>query len=433
MMPLHEQLYLLATALALGLLIGAERGWEEREAAEGQRIAGFRTYGLIGLVGGVCGLLAQTMNEQILGFGFLGLVVVLTVAYVAGFQRDSDLGVTSLVAALLTFALGALATLGHVIPAVASAVVTTLLLGYKPQLHQWLKTLQHYELKAAMQLLLISVVVLPVLPNQNYGPWDALNPYEIWWMVVLIASISFSGYFAMKFVGERKGILLTSLFAGLASSTALSLHFARLAKARPYLTTYLAAGILIACGTMFPRMVVVASLINPALFPVLVVPALAMTLLTYGGVAIYWFYLAQEKAPEAGTGSMQNPLELGVALRFGGFLAAIVLLTKALQETMGEAGILIMATISGIADVDAITLTLSRLSNDDVTIQLAATGIIIASAVNSLVKGALAAGIGGWNLGLRVALPLLIAAGVGLTLVIISDGMAVELPLKIID
>ena len=268
MNPLQEQLYLLVTALALGLLIGAERGWEEREAEEGKRIAGFRTYGLIGLTGGVCGLLTQTPNTHMLDVGFLGVVSLLAVAYLANVQRD--VGITSLVAGLLTFALGALATLGHVIPAVVSAVVTTLLLGYKPQLHHLLKTLNQNELQATLRLLLISVVVLPLLPNQGFGPWKALNPYEIWWMVVLIASISFSGYFAMKFVGERKGILLTSLFAGLASSTALSLHFARLAQSRPDLTTYLAAGILIACGTMLPRMAIIACLINPALFPALV-------------------------------------------------------------------------------------------------------------------------------------------------------------------
>lgn len=409
---IQEQLYLLITALALGLLIGAERGWEEREATEGERVAGFRTYGLIGLVGGVCGLLAHALDaHSIIGFGFLGFVILLTVAYVASVHRD--VGITSLVAGLLTFALGALATLGHVVPAVASAVVTSLLLGYKPQLHQWLKNLEQHELRAMLQLLLISVVVLPLLPNQGYGPWGALNPYEIWWMVVLIAGISFIGYFAMKLVGERQGILLTSLFAGLASSTALSLHFSRLAQSRPDLTTDLAAGILIACGTMLPRMVIIASVINPALFPRLIGPAVVMAALIYGAVALYWFHRPQERAT-SGAGALQNPLELSIALRFGAFLAAIVLLTQALQEYLGDAGILLMATISGVADVDAINLTLSRLSNEDLTVRLAATGIIIASAVNSLVKGALAGVLGGRALGLRVALPLTVAAGAGL-------------------
>ncbi|MEE4379105.1 MAG: MgtC/SapB family protein [Candidatus Competibacteraceae bacterium] len=417
MTPVYEQLYLLATALAIGLLIGAERGWAERDVAEGQRIAGFRTYGLIGLLGGVCGLLAQALNVLILGFGFLGLVLLLTVAYIVDFQRDNDVSITSLVAGLLTFALGALAALGHVLPAAASAVVTTVLLGYKPQLHFWLKTLEQRELKATMQLLLISVVMLPLLPNQGYGPWRALNPYEIWWMVVLIASISFSGYFAMKFVGERKGIVLTSLFAGLASSTALTLHFSRLAQSRPHLTTYLAAGILIACGTMFPRMVVVAGLINPALLPIIIGPALLMAALTYGSVVMYWFYQARTSPPGAAAGSMQNPLEFGVALRFGALLAAVVLLTRALQDYLGEAGILLMAALSGVADVDAINLTLSRMSNHELATELAATGIIIASAANSLVKGVLTASIGGRTLGLRVALPLLVAAGAGLAVV----------------
>lgn len=412
MMPLQEQLYLLATALGLGLLIGIERGWQERQVAEGQRIAGLRSYGLIGLLGGVCGLLAQALSIHLLGFALLGLVVLLTAAYLAGFQRDQDLGITSMLAALLTFTLGALATLGQVVPAVAGAVVTTFLLGYKPQLHGWLETLQQHELRAALKLLLISLVVLPLLPNQGYGPWQVLNPYEIWWMVVLIASISFIGYFAMKLAGERKGILLTSLFAGLASSTALTLHFARLGKTRPDLTPFLAAGILLACGTMFPRMVIVATLINPTLFPLLMMPALVMGVVTYGSVALYWFYRSGQQS--TAIRQIQNPLELGVALRFGVFLAVIVLLTKALQEYFGDAGIYLMAAISGVADVDAINLSLSRLSTADLSRQLAATGIIIASAVNSLVKGALAAFIGGSALGLRAALPLVIAATAGI-------------------
>lgn len=411
-MPLQEQLYLLATALGLGLLIGIERGWQERQVAEGQRIAGLRSYGLIGLLGGVCGLLAQALSIHLLGFALLGLVVLLTAAYLAGFQRDQDLGITSMLAALLTFTLGALATLGQVVPAVAGAVVTTFLLGYKPQLHGWLETLQQHELRAALKLLLISLVVLPLLPNQGYGPWQVLNPYEIWWMVVLIASISFIGYFAMKLAGERKGILLTSLFAGLASSTALTLHFARLGKTRPDLTPFLAAGILLACGTMFPRMVIVATLINPTLFPLLMMPALVMGVVTYGSVALYWFYRSGQQS--TAIRQIQNPLELGVALRFGVFLAVIVLLTKALQEYFGDAGIYLMAAISGVADVDAINLSLSRLSTADLSRQLAATGIIIASAVNSLVKGALAAFIGGSALGLRAALPLVIAATAGI-------------------
>jgi uncharacterized membrane protein (DUF4010 family) len=411
MMPLQEQLYLLATALGLGLLIGIERGWQERQVAEGQRVAGLRSYGLLGLLGGVCGLLAQDLSIHLLGFALLGLIILLTTAYQVSLRRDQDVGITSMVAALLTFTLGALATLGQVVPAVASAVATAFLLGYKPQLHRWLKTLQQHELRAVLKLLLISLVVLPLLPNQGFGPWQVLNPYEIWWMVVLIASISFIGYFAMKLAGERKGILLTSLFAGLASSTALTLHFARLGKSRSDLTPFLAAGILIACGTMFPRMVIVATLINPQLFPLLVLPALVMTVITYGSVALYWWRRSgQQTAPLQ---QIQNPLELGVALRFGAFLAVIVLLTRALQEYFGEAGVFLMAAISGVADVDAINLSLSRLSTTQLPSHLAATGIIIASAVNSLVKGAMAGFIGGKGLGLRAALPLVIAAAAG--------------------
>lgn len=175
----HQDLVLLGIALAIGLLIGIERGWQKREAREGERITGVRTYGLIGLLGGIAALLTTRIGVPFLGFAFVGLAMVLTTAYVVNLGRLEDAGITSLLAGLLTFGLGALAVLGQGTPAAAAAVVITLLLDVKPVLHRWLQQLNQQELRAGLQLLLISVVVLPVLPNQGYGPWDALNPYEL--------------------------------------------------------------------------------------------------------------------------------------------------------------------------------------------------------------------------------------------------------------
>ena len=149
-------------------------------------------------------------------------------------------------AGMLTFALGALASLDYIAVASAVGVATALVLGFKPELHHWLKTISRAELLAMLKLLLISVVLLPVLPDRGFGPWLALNPYEIWWMVVMIAGISFAGYMAVKIAGARKGILFTGLFAGFASSTALTLHYSRLARVDRELTKVLAAGVLIA-------------------------------------------------------------------------------------------------------------------------------------------------------------------------------------------
>ena len=167
----QQTLYYLGVALVIGLLIGIERGWKTRKAPEGQRVAGVRTYGLIGLLGGSAALLAQPLGPLLMGLMFLGLAGSLTAVYVANLNQDEDdVGITSLVASLLTFVFGALAGLGEVTIASASAVITTLLLGYKPLLHEWVSAMKGMELRAGLKLLLISVVLLPILPNQGYGP-----------------------------------------------------------------------------------------------------------------------------------------------------------------------------------------------------------------------------------------------------------------------
>lgn len=405
--------YLLFAALAIGLLIGIERGWKERASKEGERIAGVRTYGLIGLLGGGSALLAEDLGMLLPGLVFIGLAGMLTSVYIVNLHRQDDVGITSLVAALLTFILGALAALGEVAIAAASAVVTALLLSYKPVLHHWLRGLESNELRAGIQLLLISVVLLPVLPNQGYGPWQALNPYAIWWMVVLIAAISFVGYFAIKIGGARKGIVFTGLFGGLASSTALTLQFSKMSKRSDALVPILATGILLACGTMFPRMLLVVSVLNPDLFRLLLLPAVIMGVLVYLPAIVFWLNKTHDDTDTYSF--LKNPLELKSALTFGLFLALVMLLGNALQQWFGESGVLALSAASGVADVDAITLSLASMSLDTtMSPQLAVTGIVIAAAVNNLVKGGIATFIGGSHVGFRVGLPLTVSAIGGL-------------------
>ncbi|MGH7433583.1 MAG: MgtC/SapB family protein [Candidatus Methylomirabilales bacterium] len=409
----QQQTFLrLGVALAIGLLIGLERGWKEREAREGERVAGVRTYGLMGLLGGGMALVAEHLGPLPLALAFVALAGVLTAAYVINVERD-DAGITSLVAGLLTFAFGALATLGQVAVAAASAVVTTLLLSFKPVLHRWVSALEGKELHAGLKLLLISVVLLPILPDRGYGPWQALNPYQIWWMVVLIAGISFAGYFAIKLAGARKGAVIAGLCAGLASSTALTLHFSRMARREPDATPVLATGILLACGTMYPRMLLVAGLVNPQLLERLWAAAAVMAALVYGTALSYWRFSAGRADDTAAT-PFKNPLELRTALSFGALLAVIMILGEALKAWLGEAGILMLAAASGVAEVDAITLSLARMSRGDLAPGVAVTGLVTAAAANSFLKGALAAGIGGRQLGLRVGAPLLAASAGGL-------------------
>ncbi len=404
----------LGAALAIGLLIGVERGWREREASEGKRIAGVRTYGLIGLLGGGAGLLANQFGAAFLGLAFVAVAGVFTAAYLADLRRSEDIGITSLVAGLLVFALGALCAAGHIAAAAAAAVVATLLLSYKPQLHRWVSALHPEEIRAGLKLLLISTVLLPVLPNRGYGPWQALNPYAIWWMVVLIAALSFAGYVAVRIGGVKRGIVFTGLFGGLASSTAVTLHFSRLGRSEPRLASTLASGILLASGTMLPRMVLVASVVNVDLLRPMLVPAAAMAILLYAPVFFYW-RSSDDNAVDVGS-SLKNPLDLRSALAFGVLLAVILVLGKGLQEWTGSGGVLALAAASGVMDIDAITLSLAKLGREGLATRVVVPGLFIAAAVNSLVKAGLAATIGGREIGRRVGIPLAAAAVSGPTL-----------------
>ena len=404
--------YLLGASLALGLLIGVERGWKEREQAEGRRVAGIRTFALIGLLGGVWGLLSEELGQVLLAIAFATLAAVLVGAYAVSQRLDSDVGITGIVAGLLAFAFGAMCTLGHVSLAAAGAVVTTTLLGIKPVLHAWISRLEQKEFYATLKLLLISVVVLPLLPNQGFGPWEALNPYKIWWMVVLIAGISFVGYFAMKIIGERKGIMVTGLFAGLASSTAVTVSFSRLARGERGLENVLAAGILVACATMFPRMLVVSGIFNLDLARNLLWPVVAMTAVNY--LAAWMLWHRTNSHPTGERARLQNPFELKPAVIFAGLLVAILLLSHALESAFGDMGLYVLAAASGIADVDAITLSLANMGNDTLPVATTTLALLIAAFVNSLVKAGLSLGVGGKRLGLRVGLTMLVVVSSGL-------------------
>ncbi|MFC4975495.1 MgtC/SapB family protein [Halomonas beimenensis] len=411
----NEAAIRLAVALLLGALIGIERGWVAREKKSGERIAGIRTHALVGLLGGLAALLSQTVSEWAFPLLLLAVTGLAIAAHRARMPYSQDFSITSLVGLLLTFCFGALAVAVDMALAAACAVVTALILDNKREIHGLLYKLQAHELDAGLKLLLITVVMLPLLPDRGMGPGDALNPYEIWWMVVLIASVSFIGYFAMRLGGAEKGILFTSLFAGLSSSTALTLHFSRLSRQTPDLGPLLAAGILIACGTMFPRILLYCLVINPALLPPLVLPVAVMGGLLYVPAFVIWRAHrrgAKVDRPER----HRNPLELRMALLFGVLLAAIMVLGQWLKEWLGDAGIYLLAASSGVADVDAITLSLTRMSHGTIDLPTAVLGIVIAAAVNNTIKAGMAAGVGTRSLGRRVGLPMAASLLVGLGL-----------------
>jgi uncharacterized membrane protein (DUF4010 family) len=407
-----ESFKLLSIALAIGLLIGLERGWRTRELEEGMRVAGLRTYGMISLLGALSGILAQQMNAYFMEFAFLGLASILLVAYSKGLDRFKDFSITGTVASMITFTLGALTVFGHIALAAASAVVITSLLGFKPLLHSWMKKLEQEELDATLKLLLISVVVLPILPDRNYGPLAAVNPYQIWWMVVLIAGISYLGYFAVKIVGNQYGPILTGALGGLVSSTAVTLNLSRLSKQYPNMENVLAGGILTACATMFIRTLLLTSVMNPKLSLALLPALLIMSAFTYFTAFLLWRSGRGFRTDEEI--KLENPFQLGMALKFGAFLVVIMWLSKLLNVYFGDMGNYFLAATSGMADVDPITLLMSQMSRDGTNLSVAAKTILIAVSVNSSVKGVLILTIGSQALALRVGVPLVGAVIAGL-------------------
>jgi len=405
----------LAVALAIGLLFGVERGWHRQQLPEESRAAGLRTFGLIGLLGGTAGLLSRYLTPDVLGWVFVGTAAIFATVYVVSIRHTGDRGSTSLIASLLTFGLGALAAIGEQVIASAAAVVATLLLGFKPQLHAWVSRIDEKELHATLKLLLITVVLLPILPDQGFGPSDALNPYQLWWMVVLIASISYVGYFAVRMAGADKGLLMTSLVAGLASSTALTVQLSRLGRQENTDKNLLAAGILVANATLFPRILVIVALVNTQLVPLLIPPLLLMLGLTLLPSLVLW--LAAAKADTGAQLEVENPLELGMALRFGALLAVIMLAGTLAAQFFGNAGVLVLAAISGVADLNAITLSIAGMEDASMTLRYAVIGILVAVLTNSLFKAGFSALAGTLGLGLRVGMPLIGTAVAGLALV----------------
>jgi uncharacterized membrane protein (DUF4010 family) len=404
--------YGLAIALAGGLLVGLERGWHQRARDEGERIAGIRTFALIGLFGGICGLLGSELGGIVLAAGILAAAGLLAVGYRQSVQVHHRIGTTTAVAGLVVFGLGATAVRGYPAVAAAMAVVTTLLLSIKPALHRWLELIEPRELQTAIQFLLIAVVVLPLLPNVGYGPSGAFNLYQVGWAVVLISGLSFAGYIAVKLAGPERGILLVGLFGGLASSTATTITLARMAKADAPVLKVLAAGIAFACSVMLVRIMILLAIVYTPLILSLWVPLGLMALTT--AVAGWWLWHSNA-APVALNEELRNPAEFGQAMRFGALLAVILLLAGILKDRLGSLGVFALAGVSGLADTDAITISISKLSADQTLSEgTAIVAVLIAASANVIMKGLLVHGLAGGVLARWITLVFgaTIAAGV---------------------
>ncbi|WP_119391768.1 MgtC/SapB family protein [Taklimakanibacter lacteus] len=399
----REDLFLrLGLALAIGFLIGLERGWKDRDEKEGQRTAGLRTFSLIALLGGIFGALTRDQNFLLLASGF----VVVSGALAAFFWREGksedDFSATSVVAVMLTFMLGAFAVLGDPAVAAGAGVAAAVLLAIKAQLHGWLARITWPELRAGLVLAAMTFIALPLLPHRAVDPYGAINPYELWLMTILIAAVSFAGYAAIRIAGPERGTIMAAGAGGLVASTAVTLTLARLARDNPARIPLLAGSVTLASAIMLLRVLVVVAVINLALAaslaPALIAGALAMAILA-------WWLIG--RAPDGKKESrtdfkLQNPFKLAEVLRFGLILTAVMLLAVAARHFFGEAGLIGLAAISGLADVDAITLSMAKAAQAD-----AASGpglaILTAVGVNTVAKNVYAAYVGGSRIGLIVA------------------------------
>lgn len=410
-------------ALAVGLIIGFERGWRlqnldgmDPAEIDDQTVTGIRTFGLLGLAGGVVAQLAILSSPLVLAVALPGVAALLIVGYIHSSKATGDLGATTEVAALLAFVLGALAVYGFYLEAATAAVMTAVLLGAKEHLHALLRSLTRLELNASLQMLVIVLVVLPLLPDQAMGPWGSLNPYTIGWLVLLIAGISFVGYFAVRVLGDRVGLVLTALLGGLTSSTALTLAFSRAARSGAGRTALLAAGIVLACGTMAPRLLLEVAVVNRALLLPLLPGIIGLGLVPL--LAVGWL-LWKHKGEPSGCDqpALSNPLDLQQAIVMALMLTLVFMLSRGAEQWFGSEGIYVLALFAGFADVDAVTIALAQQARNGLANEVAVRGILLAAMTNTAVKAGIVLVVGGWPLARRASLVLILAmlaAGAGL-------------------
>ncbi|MCC6918994.1 MAG: MgtC/SapB family protein [Alphaproteobacteria bacterium] len=407
-----------AFALAIGFLIGLERGWRQRAEASGDRLAGIRTYTLYGLLGGLAGVLPAGIAGWAIAAAILGAAALVVAGYSGALaQADPDRGLTSEAAALATVVLGALAGQGELLVAAAGAVMLVLVLSLKAELHGLLDVIRYEEIQAAIKLLVISVLVLPFLPDRGFGPGGVLNPYEIWWAVVLVASLSFVGYVAIRALGGRNGPLAFGFIGGLASSTAVTVTGARLARTDPALAGPFAGAIAAASATMMLRVAVLLLVFAPALFAIAWPPLAAGAVAALcAGFALRWFGPA---AAHDDT-TLPPPDDLWFALIFGGLLTAISLGIHYAEALFGDAGLYALAATSGTLDVDAFTLSAARTVGRIEAPVAARDAVMLAVAGNTVMKGVLSYSIGGEALFKRVAAVIAVSLAAGAAVWLVS-------------
>lgn len=385
-----ELFYRFGVALFIGLLVGLQReySYDAENKPEEKTAAGLRTFALLGLTGATAAFAAEQMGSV---WAFVVIVTMLGLLLAIAYyhtSKEGSIGMTTEVAGVVVILAGAMAYWGQLALAVALGVITTALLSFKLELHTFVQRLTREDIVAALKFALITAIVLPVLPNEPIAatpPFDVLNPYKIWLMVVLISGISFLGYVLIKLVGSRQGIGLTGLLGGLVSSTAVTLSFSQRSQKNSQMAKPFALAIMVAWTVMFARVLLEVAAVNAPLLARLWLPIVAAALV---GLAYCGYLYFAPRGDDQEEVAVANPFELGPAITFGLLYGAILLVGRAAQFYLGDVGVYASSILSGLVDVDAITLSMSELNRSgNLSAQTAVRGIVLATMSNTVVKG----------------------------------------------
>ncbi|WP_157215262.1 MgtC/SapB family protein [Flavisphingomonas formosensis] len=400
-------------SLALGLLIGVQRGWTLRKEQPGSRFAGIRTFGLLGLAGGMAG--AMHSGDSIVATIILaGAAILILLGYAELARRSGKVSGTASLVGLLTLGCGYLATTQQAMLATIIAVVITLVLALRPQLHGWVERLSEAEVNAIARFALIAMVILPLLPDRTYGPFDAWNPRQLWMVVVMVSGFSFAGYVASKRLGASRGTIATAGAGAMVSSTAVTAALATKLRNIDESAPILIAGIATASTVMFLRVLVLVAVLTPFAFPtlaLLVVPAALVSAL-----AALWHLRIAMRRPARPTEevAVRNPFDILPALTLMALVMVLSLVLRWVLRKFGDAGLATVLALSGIVDVDSAIITMGGLPSG--TLDARTAGLVLAAPVmlNTLFKAGAAISLAGWTRGWQAALPLVASVAAGL-------------------
>ena len=371
----------LGIATGLGLVMGLER--EFSKPHEKTFMAGFRTFPLITLFGFITSFFSDIYSWYVFLAGFIGILTLVLVAK-AFMARQGNVGTTTGSAVFISYFIGALVHLDFTLLAVTLAVIVTFLLSLKLQFQNIAGNFTQQDIYALLQFIVISGIILPVLPDRTIGPYEILNPREIWYMVVLITGLSFTGYLFSKFIGTEKGILITSIVGSLASTTAVTWDYSSKSSKNPHLSNNYSVGIMTGSSIMYMRVLLVAWVINSNFAVHLVIPLamLSVISLTSG------FLIHKLRKNTAGNSELKlaNPLDLVTAFKFALLFGATLFLVNMAEKWLGESGVYIISAISGSTDVDPVSISIAKMAGAKISIITGAKAVVLATLSNTLVK-----------------------------------------------